>query len=199
MAAVNSTFNLKVGQEAPDFTLPTGAGELVSLQSAKGEKGTLVVFACNHCPYVVMLAKAFGEFAKKAAAQGVKTVVISSNDVENYPQDKPELMVDFAKESGWDFPYLYDESQEVAHAYSAACTPDFYLFDADLKLTYAGQFDSERPAKYGGSGEPTGEDLQKAIDALVAGEAPLEKQTPSIGCNIKWKPGNEPNYFTLNK
>jgi len=196
MAAVNSTFNIKLGEIAPDFTLPTGAGKSVSLSEAKGEKGTIVLFACNHCPFVVMLAKEFGELAKKYAAQGIGTVVISANDVENYPQDSPEKMVAFAQESGWDFPYLYDETQEVAKAYSAACTPDFFLFDGDLKLTYAGQFDSERPAKYGGSGAaPTGEDLENAIQALLNGAAPLAEQKPSIGCNIKWKTGNEPSYF----
>jgi len=195
MAEVNSTFNIKVGQSAPDFTLPDGLGDSVSLQEAKGSKGTLIIFACNHCPYVVMLAKALGEFANKVASKGINTIAISSNDIENYPQDRPELMVEFAKESGWDFPYLYDASQEIAHAYSAACTPDFYLFDGELKLTYAGQFDSSRPAKYGGQGEPTGEDLMAAVEALLQGNAPVDRQIPSAGCNIKWKAGNEPNYF----
>jgi len=196
MAAVNSTFNIKIGQQAPDFTLPTALGEEVSLKDAKGEKGTMILFACNHCPFVVMLAKEVGEFAKKYESKGIKTIVISANDVENYPQDAPEHMVTFAKESGWDFPYLYDESQEVAKAYYAACTPDFFLFDGNLGLTYAGQFDSERPAKYGGSGNAcTGEDLSAAVDALLSGQAPLKQQTPSIGCNIKWKPGNAPSYF----
>ncbi len=195
MAAVNSTFNISLGQSAPDFKLPTAEGTIKSLQELKGTEGTVVVFACNHCPFVVMLAKALGECAKNYKAKGVNTVVISSNDIENYPLDSPELMVKFAQENNWDFPYLYDESQEVAKAYSAACTPDFFLFDKDLKLTYAGQFDSTRPAKYGGTGEATGADLTAAVEALTSGQPPLATQAPSIGCNIKWKPGNEPSYF----
>ena len=163
-----------------------------SLDRLLGKKGTLVMFACNHCPFVIHLAKEMADFAEEIGATGVNTVAISSNDVENYPQDSPEKMAEFAKQYGWDFPYLYDESQDVALAYGAACTPDFFLFDADLRLFYAGQFDDSRPK----NGKPAkGTDLAAAVNALLddAGSAP--PAMPSTGCNIKWKPGNEPPYF----
>ncbi len=192
MALVPSTFILSAGAQAPDFSLPEPkSGKQVSLAEVRGEKGTLVVFACNHCPYVVHLAKEMGEFGKEISAQGLGVVAISSNDVENYPQDGPEKMVDFAAESGWDFPYLYDETQEVAHAYKAACTPDFFLFDAEGKLYYAGQFDDSRP----GSGSASGDDLRDAVAKLLAGEDYSESMKPATGCNIKWKSNNAPDYF----
>lgn len=193
MALVPSTFILSVGAQAPDFSLPdTLSGETLSLANVKGEKGTLVVFVCNHCPYVVHLTKELGEFAARAASHGVKTVAISSNDVENYPQDSPEKMKVFAEESGWDFPYLYDATQEVAHAYSAACTPDFFLFDAEGILYYAGQFDDTRP---GDGAKVTGSDLKNAVKKMAQGLDFDDQMKPATGCNIKWKKGNEPKYF----
>lgn len=192
MAEVPSTFQLSPGSVAPDFTLPDPSGRAVSLQQARGERGTLVVFACNHCPFVVHLADAVGRAADEWRGQGVNTVVISSNDVDNYPQDSPDNMAAFADSHGWSMPYLYDESQQVAKDYGAACTPDFFLFDGDLKLVYAGQFDDSRPR----NGRPvTGDSLRAAVDALLAGEGPVQPQLPSTGCNIKWKPGNAPAYF----
>lgn len=193
MALRPSTFILSVGSEAPAFQLPDPkTGELVSFDEVRGERGTLVVFACNHCPYVVHLDKELGELAKKIESTGVKTVAIASNDVENYPQDGPSKMVEFAAASGWDFPYLYDASQEVAKAYSAACTPDFFLFDADGKLYYAGQFDETRPNE---GGVPSGESLYQACELMLQGESYSEPMKPATGCNIKWKPGQEPTYF----
>ncbi len=195
MAEVNSTFQLKIGDSAPDFTLPNysdNSGNEHSLTSLTGENGTLVIFACNHCPFVVLLAEAIGHFANDVKDDGIATIAINSNDVENYPADSPEKMTTFASESGWNFPYLFDADQKIAHAYSAACTPDFYLFDSGRRLVYAGQFDAARP----GNGKPiTGADMRKAIEALLAREAPLSPQLPSSGCNIKWKPGNAPAYF----
>ncbi len=193
MAEVPSTFQLKPGQSAPDFTLPDGAGNPVSYSSLiEGRKGLVIAFVCNHCPFVVHLADQLGEFASECFEKGVGFVAISSNDVENYPADSPENMVEFAKSSGWSFPYLYDETQEVAKAYSAACTPDFYLFDSDGKLTYAGQFDDTRPGR---GGSPTGEDLRLAVENMLSGQPTPEPWYPSTGCNIKWKPGQEPSYF----
>jgi peroxiredoxin len=193
MAEVSSTFELKPGQPAPDFELPDASGTPYRLRDlADGKNGVLVAFVCNHCPFVVHLASKLGEFAGEIAEKGIATVAISSNDVENYPADSPDKMIEFAATSGWDLPYLYDESQEVARAYAAACTPDFYLFDSKLNLSYAGQFDDTRP---GGGDEPTGEDLRRAVENLLAGETTPEPWYPSSGCNIKWKPGNEPEYF----
>ncbi len=192
MAEVPSTFQLSLGSAAPDFTLPDPAGNEVSLQQARGDRGTVVIFACNHCPFVVHLAEAIGEAADEWRDRGVRTVVISSNDVDNYPQDSPEKMARFASANSWSMPYLYDESQQVAKAYGAACTPDFFLFDADLKLVYAGQFDDSRP----GNDKPvTGASLRAAVNALLQGGDPVQPQLPSSGCNIKWKPGNAPAYF----
>jgi peroxiredoxin len=192
MAEVPSTFQLGLGSVAPDFTLPDGHGNSLSLGEIKGDKGTLVIFACNHCPFVVHLAEAIAGFAAETAAKGVNTVAINSNDIENYPQDRPGKMVEFTGQYGWKFPYLFDQTQDVAKAYGAACTPDFYLFDDDLKLVYAGQFDSSRPR----NGEPvTGESLRAAVSGLVDGSPPVQPQLPSSGCNIKWKPGNAPAYL----
>ena len=193
MALTPSTFILSVGSQAPDFTLPDPkSGASVSLADVSGANGTLVVFACNHCPYVVHLATQLGELATEIAGKAVSTVAISANDVANYPQDSPEKMVQFAEESGWNFPYLYDESQEVARNYSAACTPDFFLFNADGQLYYAGQFDASRP---GSDSEITGDDLRDAVDQMLSGEPYADMMVPATGCNIKWKAGNEPSYF----
>ena len=182
---------LPLGTQAPDFELPNIDGQMVTLQQFSDSKGLLVIFMCNHCPYVIHLADSLAKFADEYQTKGLRVVGISANDVENYPDDSPELMAQEAKDRGYSFPYLYDESQEVAKAYHAACTPDFFLFDQNQKLVYRGQFDSSRP----GCGEPTGEDLRAACDALLSGESIPSDQVASLGCNIKWKPGNEPPYF----
>lgn len=193
MAEVPSTFQLKPGQQAPDFTLPDGTGTIFRRDSLiSGKKGLLVAFVCNHCPYVVHLAEELGDFADEIAAEGIQTVAISANDVDNYPADSPEKMVKFAKQNAWNFPYLYDATQDVAKSYAAACTPDFYLFNSDLALTYAGQFDDTRPKS---GKKPTGADLRAAVEKLLEGETAPEPWYPSTGCNIKWKPGQEPDYF----
>ena len=150
------------------------------------------VFICNHCPYVKLIKESLVEYATEYMPKGVGVVAISSNDVENYPQDSPEKMKEDAEKLGYPFPYLYDETQEVAKAYKAACTPDLFLFDQALELVYRGQFDASRP---GNEIEPTGEDLMEATDKVLSGEAVPEDQVPSIGCNIKWKSGNQPDYF----
>ena len=189
MAEVPSTRILPLESRAPEFELPDAEGNLMALDDVRGPQGLLVMFVCNHCPYVIHLASALAKFANELEKQGVGVVAINSNDAVKYPADSPEKMVEFAQKYGWDFPYLVDEDQSIAKAYVAACTPDFYLFDGELTLVYAGQFDSSRPK----NGEPiTGEDLRAAVEALVDGEDPLEDQLPSTGCSIKWKPGNEP-------
>lgn len=183
---------LPLGTPAPDFALPDVDGKTVKLADFADSKGLLVVFMCNHCPFVIHLAEALAAFGEEYLAKGLAMVGISSNDVDNYPADSPDKMALEAEARGYTFPYLYDGSQDVAKAYRAACTPDFFLFDADHKLVYRGQFDSSRPD----SGvKPTGADLRAACDAVLAGKKPSEKQLPSIGCNIKWKPGAEPDYF----
>jgi thiol-disulfide isomerase/thioredoxin len=151
---------------------------------AKGKRGTLVMFICNHCPYVVHVQRALGKVANDAVEKGFAVVAINSNDVATYPQDGPEAMARLAKGEGWRFPFLFDDSQDVARAFDAQCTPDLYLFDAAGKLAYRGQFDDTRPS----SGKPaTGRDLTAAIEAVHAGRAPAADQAPSVGCNIKWK------------
>lgn len=176
---------IPLGTVAPDFTLPdTVSGKEVSLQDIKSDKATVIVFSCNHCPYVLHVNKAFTQLAKEYQAKGVAFVIISSNDVDRYPQDAPDKMKEFAEASGYTFPYLYDETQEVARAYDAACTPDFYVFDGDLKLKYRGQMDNSRPM----SDIPvTGVDLRAAIDAVLNGGPVADFQRPSGGCGIKWK------------
>lgn len=192
MAAVESTM-LDLGTKAPDFTLPIVTGGILTLSKySKNSKGVVVAFICNHCPYVKHINEELVNLANKYIQQGIGFVAISSNDVENYPDDSPERMIEVARKEDYPFPYLYDETQEVAKSYMAACTPDFFVFDRELSLTYRGQFDGSRP----GNDQPvTGEDLEDAIKALLVGEGPVEKQIPSIGCNIKWIPGNEPDYF----
>lgn len=176
---------LPIGTKAPDFTLPdTISGQSLSLKELQSDQATLIMFICNHCPYVIHVNPEIVRLSKDYQAKGVRFIAISSNDVENYPQDSPEKMKELAKEVGYDFPYLYDATQEVAKAYDAACTPDFYLFDGDMNLAYRGRLDDSRPS----SGKPlTGKDLREAIDAVLAGESVTEKQYPSGGCNIKWK------------
>lgn len=189
MPAVNSQM-LPLGTPAPAFSLPDTNGNTVSLSDFAGAKGYLVMFICNHCPYVVHVADELARLGKDYGERGIATFAISSNDVERYPADSVEKMAQEASTRGYTFPYLYDESQEVARAYQAACTPDFYLFDGDQKLVYRGQLDSSRPNN---GVAVTGADLRAAMDALLEGSAVSSEQTPSIGCSIKWKPGNEPS------
>ncbi|MBD0823900.1 thioredoxin family protein [Aestuariibaculum marinum] len=176
---------LPLGTKAPLFKLPdTVSDSMVSLENAKGQTGTVVMFICNHCPFVIHINKAIVSIANTYAEKGIAFIAISSNDVVNYPQDGPDKMKAHAKAESYPFPYLYDETQEVAKAYDAACTPDLYVFDNDLKLTYRGQLDDSRP----GNGLPvTGADLTHALDCLIEGIENTQTQKPSIGCNIKWK------------
>jgi peroxiredoxin len=191
MAMTASTM-LELGTKAPDFCLPDTEGNLVSLSDFDGAQALLVVFMCNHCPFVKHILDHLLGLAKEYQTRGVAVVGISSNDVEGYPDDRPEMMAKVAREKGFPFPYLYDETQEVAKSYRAACTPDFFLFDAERRLVYRGQMDDSRP----GNREPiTGADLRAALEAVLAGRPVPERQRPSMGCNIKWKPGNEPEYF----
>lgn len=181
-----------LGTPAPDFSLPNVDGRTVSLADFDGAPALLVAFLCNHCPFVKHVADAFAELAREYQQRGVAVVGISSNDVANYPADSPEQMVHEAEERGYTFAYLYDETQDVAKAYQAACTPDFYVFDKNHELVYRGQMDSSRPD----SGNPvTGADLRAALDAVLAGKPASTSQKPSIGCNIKWKAGSEPPWF----
>ena len=184
---------LGLGTQAPDFRLPetTAGGKTVGLSDFEGTSALLIAFICNHCPFVQHVAGELAALSRELPARGVPMVAISSNDVAAYPADSPEAMADEATRQGWAFPYLYDETQEVAQAYRAACTPDFFLFDADRRLVYRGQLDPSRP----GNGVPvTGEDLRAAVDAVLAGQPVPGDQRPSLGCNIKWKPGNEPEW-----
>ena len=191
MVATNSTM-LSLGTKAPDFRLPDPDGKMYSLADFQNAPALLVVFMCNHCPYVKHIRAGLAALARDYRDQGVAVVGISSNDVANYPADSPAKMADEARAAGYIFPYLYDETQEVAKAYRAACTPDFFLFDQDQRLAYRGQFDDSRP----GNGLPvTARDIRAALDALLAGKPVAASQKPSIGCNIKWKPGKEPEYF----
>ena len=183
---------LPLGTPAPDFRLPDPGGKLVALADFKQVPALVVVFMCNHCPYVKHVREGLARLARDYRSRGVAMVGINSNDVANYPADSPAKMAEEAKAAGYTFPYLYDESQAVARAYRAACTPDLYLFDKDQRLVYRGQLDDSRP----GNGIPvTGKDLRAALDAVLAGKPVPPTQKPSIGCNIKWKPGNEPDYF----
>ncbi len=181
-----------LGIEAPTFSLPDTRGNTVSLDGFRGAPGLLVAFICNHCPFVKHLRAELAEFAREYQGKGLGIVGINSNDVATYPADSPEMMAREVEEAGYTFPYLFDEDQSVAKAYAAACTPDFFLFDGELRLAYRGQFDDSRP----GGGQPvTGEDLRAAADALLEGAPIPGPHRPSVGCNIKWKPGNEPDYF----
>jgi peroxiredoxin len=184
MAATPSTM-VPLGTLAPDFKLPdTVSGKEMSLADLKGETGTAVLFICNHCPYVRHLNAEVVRVAHEFQSGGISFVAISSNDISSYPEDGPVEMKATAKKLGYPFPYLYDESQEVAAAYDASCTPDFFIYDKNLKLVYRGQFDDSRP----GNNKPvTGKDFRMALDALVAGKEIPSQQIPSIGCNIKWR------------
>ncbi|RLS40495.1 MAG: thioredoxin family protein [Planctomycetota bacterium] len=183
---------LPLGSPAPDFSLPNVDGKTVSLADFQGKAGLLVVFMCNHCPFVIHVRSQLAQFAKEYSDKGLGIVGISSNDVVEYPQDGPEAMKVEHASAGYVFPYLYDATQSVAKAYRAACTPDFFLFDRDLRLVYRGQFDDSRPKT---DIPVTGSDLRSAADALLAGMPVVADQKPSIGCNIKWKAGSEPDYF----
>jgi peroxiredoxin len=183
---------LELGTKAPDFKLfDTVNNQIVSLEDFSNAKGLLVAFICNHCPYVQHILDEFVVAARDFQQKGIGVVTISSNDVENYPDDSPVKMAAEARERRFSFPYLYDGTQEIAKAYRAACTPDLFLFDENEKLVYRGQFDGSRP----GNEEPvTGKDLREAVEKLLDGKT-VENQKPSVGCNIKWKAGNEPDYF----
>jgi peroxiredoxin len=191
MALTPSTM-LALGTMCPDFSLPDTNGKIVSRADFKNAPALVVMFICNHCPYVVHIRKGLAEFGRDYQAKGVAIVAINSNDADEYPADSPARMKEEMQVAGYTFPYLYDESQKVAHAFRAACTPDIYLFDRQQKLVYRGEFDESRP----GNGIPvTGEDLRIALDAVLAGKLVSTAQIPSMGCNIKWKAGNEPDYF----
>jgi peroxiredoxin len=183
---------LELGTLAPSFRLPTADGREVSLDDAPDAKGYLVAFICNHCPFVKHVRTELAALGRDCDTWGVKMVAINSNDWDRYPDDSPEKMKQEAEDFGYTFDYLLDETQQVAKAYRAACTPDFFLFDADQKLVYRGQLDDSRPS----NGKPvTGADLRRALEKMLAGEPVPEAQVPSIGCNIKWKPGGEPEWF----
>ena len=183
---------LPLGTEAEDFSLINTDGRTLSFADVAGERGTVLMFICNHCPFVKHVANELAAIGYEYMPKGVGMVAINSNDVAAHPADSPEQMIHESEQRGYSFPYLFDETQEVAKAYGAACTPDFYLFDGNHKLVYRGQLDGSRPD----SGVPvTGEDLRKAIDALLESRPLPQPQHPSIGCNIKWRPGNEPQYF----
>jgi peroxiredoxin len=183
---------LALGTQAPDFSLPATDGTNVALSDFADQRALLVIFMCNHCPFVKHVADEIKQLADEYLPQGIGVVAISSNDAEKYPDDSLEAMATEKATRGYQFPYLFDADQSVAQAYAAACTPDFYLFDHDHQLVYRGQLDSSRP---GNDIPVTGEDLRRAIDQVLTGETPSAQQIPSIGCNIKWKEGNEPEYF----
>jgi peroxiredoxin len=183
---------LPLGTPAPSFALrDTVSGRTVSLESCAGSPALLVAFMCNHCPFVKHILDGFVAFAREFAARGVAVVAISPNDAVSHPQDSPEEMARLAALKGFTFPYVYDETQEVARSYQAVCTPEFYLFDRDRRLAYRGQFDASRP---GGNVPVTGADLRTACEALLTGAPVPPEQVPSVGCSIKWKAGQEPDY-----
>lgn len=183
--ALTPTKQIPLGFQAPDFRLlDTVSGTQKSLNDLKSEKATIIMFICNHCPYVKHIAEGLTKLADDYIHQGVSLIAISSNDVENYPEDSPEKMKDFAQQHKFPFPYLYDETQEVARAYSAECTPDFSIFDASMQCVYRGQLDDSRPGK---AIPVTGKDIRIALDSILMGEEVSKRQIPSVGCNIKWK------------
>lgn len=184
---------LALGTPAPDFQLPdVVSGKTISLSTFAGKKALFVMFICRHCPFVKHVQNQLANIGKDYIPKDVGIVAISANNVANHPDDAPDKLKQMASELGFNFPYCYDESQEVAKAYTAACTPDFFLFDADQKLVYRGQLDDSRPSNE----KPlTGKDLRAALDALLAGNSVSQEQKPSVGCNIKWKPGSEPSYY----
>ena len=184
---------LPLGTKMPSFSLRDAVTDkVVTDRTAAGDKATLVMFICNHCPFVKHVVDELGRIARDYSPKGAAVVAVNSNDVSSYPQDGPENMKKLTTSKGWRFPFLFDETQEVAKTFKAACTPDFFLFDADGKLAYRGQLDDSRP---GNNIPVTGKDLRSALDAVLNGKPAARVQKPSIGCNIKWKPGNEPPYF----
>jgi peroxiredoxin len=185
---------LPLGTRAPNFNLPDTDGSLVSLAAYQDAGALVVMFICNHCPYVKHVQQELVRVAKDYAGRGVGFVAISSNNAAAYPDDGPDKMKEEKQRVGYPFAYLYDESQEVARAYRAACTPDFFVFDDERLLVYRGQLDDSRPKN---ERPVTGRDLRAALDAVVGGKPVTTEQIPSIGCNIKWKPGNEPEYFGI--
>ena len=196
MAATPSTM-LPLGTHAPDFSLPDTSGRTCARDDFRSAPAMVVMFICNHCPFVKHLRSALAAFGMDYQARGVAVIAINSNDAAAYPDDSPAKMADEARAAGYTFPYLFDESQAVAKAFQASCTPDFYVFDRGRKLVYRGQFDDSRPATRSQPGSPapvTGHDLRAALDAVLMGKPVSGEQKPSIGCNIKWKAGNEPGY-----
>lgn len=198
MAATGSVM-LPLGTSAPDFNLPDhspgASGRIVRRDDFRGRKALLVMFICNHCPFVKHIREELARLGRDYQGRGVGIVAINANDVSTHPDDSPEKMTAEARDAGWTFPYLFDESQSVAKVYRAACTPDFFLFDGSMNLVYRGQLDDSRPP---GRAEPipvTGKDLRAAIDAVLAGQPVSSDQKPSMGCNIKWRAGNEPDYY----
>jgi len=191
MARTSSTQRLPLGSSPPRFRLPDAGGKFWASDEIAGGRPMVVVFACNHCPYVIHVREKLGQLAAEYGKQGVAFVALNSNDVTQYPEDAPAKMPAFAQEAGWNFPYLVDETQEVAHSWHAACTPDFFLLDAAGNLAYAGQMDPTRPKS---DQVATGQDLRAAMDAVLAKKPVPSPQIPSLGCNIKWKPGNEPKF-----
>lgn len=191
MARTPSTMP-ELGLPAPDFSLPDPSGRVYTLDDFKDARALLVVFMCNHCPFVIHLRSALAEFAREYRDKGLAVVGINANDVVSHPDDAPEKMAEEIERSGYSFPYLYDETQQTAKDYRAACTPDFFLYDQDRKLFYRGQFDDSRP---GNDIPVTGRDMRAAVDAVLSGRPAPQEQKPSLGCNIKWRPGNEPEYF----
>ena len=191
MARTPSTM-LALGTSAPDFDLPDFDGKRHALGDFAASPALLVTFICEHCPFVRHIRGEFARFAREYSSRGLAVVAINSNDLDAYPQDGPDAMREEARSLGYVFPYLVDATQATARSYRAACTPDFFLFDADRRLAYRGQFDDSRP----GNGKPvTGADLRRAVDAVLAGAPVAGDQFPSLGCNIKWKPGSEPDYY----
>jgi peroxiredoxin len=193
MSVISSKY-MALGTKAFGFCLPDIHNELVSLSDFKTFKALLIVFMCNHCPYVKHIIKPLRDMIAEYQERGLTAVAVNANDVSTYPDDSPANMRKWALELDFTFPYLYDESQETAKIYGAACTPDFFLFDKEQKLAYQGQFDSSRP---GNSIPVTGRDLRRALDAVLEGHRVSGEQRPSMGCSIKWKPGNEPDYYLL--
>jgi peroxiredoxin len=185
---------LDLGTPLPSFTLPDLNGRAVSDADFTGARGLLVAFICNHCPFVRHIRQEFSRFAKEYEAKGLRVVAIASNDVKEFPEDGPEGMKQEAAEVGYTFPYLFDEKQKVAQAFRAACTPDFFMFDGHGRLAYRGQFDGSRPKN---PVPVNGADMRAAADAVLAGKAAPDTQRPSMGCNIKWSPGNAPAYFKV--
>lgn len=185
----------EIGTLAPEFALQDTAGEIYSLREKKIDKGLLVIFMCNHCPYVQHILENLVNSIRYYQQKGIEVVAINANDFKQYPDDSPAQMAELAEQMDFSFPYLVDDTQAVARAYKAACTPDFFLYDSTKRLVYRGQYDSARPKS---TAPINGEDMDGAVSALVHGEGLVEDQRPSMGCNIKWKAGNEPQYFKQN-